>query len=77
MTTRKITVTRDWQQLTDGTQDTVIQFLHTVELCRSPGRPGEDAAALRFSRETLTLTKPDVVWIRSGCMDGYIPVTVW
>ncbi|EHK2734905.1 TPA: hypothetical protein ACJGX5_003833 [Salmonella enterica subsp. enterica serovar Senftenberg] len=77
MDTRKITVTQEWQQLTDGHENTFIQFEGGIELCRSATKPDKDAPALRFSNTTLTLTPPDTVWIRTFWQSGDVIVCIW
>lgn len=63
--TISVTVTRDWQQVSDGTDTAQIQFYAVLDICRSPEKPASDAAALRFKSGTLTLTPPDQVWART------------
>lgn len=74
--TKILTATRDWQPLTDGSADCQIQMVAAVELCRSTTRPAAGAPCMTFSRTTLTITAPDVVWIRSA-QHHQVPVCVW
>ncbi|EBW6359255.1 hypothetical protein DPU24_00060 [Salmonella enterica subsp. enterica serovar Oranienburg] len=64
MATDRITITRDWQSLTDGSQTVVIQFTDPVEICDGTAKPGDDAPALYFTGQTLTITPPTRAWIR-------------
>lgn len=77
MNTRKIIATREWQQLTDGTQDVFIQFEGGVDICRSATKPAPDAPFLRFNDATLTITAPDIAWIRTYWQSGPVAVCVW
>ncbi|EDB0139578.1 hypothetical protein F8730_24030 [Salmonella enterica] len=77
MNTRKIIATREWQQLTDGTQDVFIQFAGGVDICRSATKPAPDAPFLRFNDATLTITAPDIAWIRTYWQSGPVAVCVW
>ncbi|EJI1584615.1 hypothetical protein NDG61_003910 [Salmonella enterica] len=61
----QITIGNDWTQITDGNTDEVIQFYTVVDICRSPQKPANEAAALRFNTGLLTFTAPDTVWIRT------------
>ncbi|EAM6080459.1 hypothetical protein MSU25_000136 [Salmonella enterica] len=78
MATRRITVTREWQQITDGSTTAVIQFSDPIELCDSQTQPENAAAALNFPAQTLTITPPTQAWIRAaGCgIYNEIPVIV-
>ncbi|EDX0372082.1 hypothetical protein GTL21_002749 [Salmonella enterica] len=78
MATRRIIVTREWQQVTDGTTTVVIQFSDPIELCDDQTQPGDSAPALYFSGQTLTITPPTRAWIRASGSGVYnaIPVTI-
>ncbi|HGA5503358.1 TPA: hypothetical protein ACISZU_000132 [Salmonella enterica subsp. enterica serovar Potsdam] len=77
MTTRQITVTRDWQQLTDGTKDEVIQFYGEIAVCNSPTKPAPDAPSLRFNNQTLTITRDDIAWVRTASFYDSIILVIW
>ncbi|EGL7480387.1 hypothetical protein MOR33_005008 [Salmonella enterica] len=76
MATRKIMLTRDWQQVTDGTQTVVIQVFDVFQICDCPDKPGEDAPALRFSGKTLTITPPTRAWVRATGLYGETPAYI-
>ncbi|HCM1914670.1 TPA: hypothetical protein N3A33_000507 [Salmonella enterica subsp. salamae serovar 28:r:e,n,z15] len=76
MATRKIMLTRDWQQVTDGTQTVVIQVFDVFQICDSQDKPGEDAPALRFSGTTITITPPTKAWIRALGLYGETPAII-
>ncbi|HCM1954399.1 TPA: hypothetical protein N3A08_003489 [Salmonella enterica subsp. salamae serovar 9,46:z4,z24:z39:z42] len=76
MTTRKIMLTRDWQQVTDGTQTVVVQVFDVFQICDSPEKPSEDSPALRFSGKTLTITPPTRAWMRTLGIYGSTPAVI-
>lgn len=76
MATTARTVGRDWQQITDGTQTTLIQIKGSADVCDSPVKPGEDQPSLSFSNTELTITPPTVMWIRSSWFERNIRVVV-
>ncbi len=76
MATKRITVTREWQQITDGTKTAVIQFTDPVEICDNTAKPGDDAPALYFAGQTLTITPPTQAWIRCAGSGMYNAVAV-
>lgn len=71
-----VTIGNDWTQITDGNADEVIQFYVAVDICRSPTKPIKDAACLRYEATTLTITAPDIAWIRTVYVDSAI-ATIW
>ncbi|EBW6359256.1 hypothetical protein DPU24_00065 [Salmonella enterica subsp. enterica serovar Oranienburg] len=75
--TQRITLTRDWHQLTDGSNDVTIQFTGAVAVCRSSAKPDKNGAGMQFSNTMLTFTKPDVVWVRSSGFSHTSDVVVW
>ncbi|EHM2355254.1 hypothetical protein KD625_002951 [Salmonella enterica subsp. enterica serovar Bonariensis] len=75
--TERIEVGRQWKKVSDGTQDVVIQFIDTLEICRSAEVPAENAAAMRFHNTTLTVTTPDVAWVRSSGLYKTIQIVIW
>ncbi|HBB7069204.1 TPA: hypothetical protein I8P13_002382 [Salmonella enterica subsp. enterica serovar Napoli] len=77
METTQIIATREWRQLTDGTKDIFIQFYGGVDLCRSATQPDADAPFLRFCDTTITITAPDITWIRTYWQSGGVIVTIW
>ncbi|EBV5086476.1 hypothetical protein DO659_24800 [Salmonella enterica subsp. enterica serovar Minnesota] len=77
MGTRKIIATQEWQQLTDGSTETFIQFTGEITLCRSATKPGNDAPYLRFNNTELTITRSDIVWIRAYWKDADVTVYIW
>ncbi|EAO8388506.1 hypothetical protein C6J21_001455 [Salmonella enterica subsp. enterica serovar Thompson] len=70
------TIGSDWTQITDGSADEVVQFYVVVDICRSPTKPAKDAASLRYEAATLTITAPDIAWIRAVYVDNAI-VNIW
>ncbi|HCL5307921.1 TPA: hypothetical protein N2G38_000108 [Salmonella enterica] len=76
MTTTAITIDRDWQQITDGTQSVLIQIIGSADVCDNPVKPGDDQPAHSFSNTELTITPPTVMWIRSSWFEGSVRVVV-
>ncbi|EBP4585640.1 hypothetical protein VH79_20975 [Salmonella enterica] len=78
MATRRITATREWQQITDGHETVVIQFTDPVEICDNAVKPDIHMPALYFKGQTLTISPPTHAWIRSAGSGIYneIPVVV-
>ncbi|EBV5082451.1 hypothetical protein DO659_03405 [Salmonella enterica subsp. enterica serovar Minnesota] len=76
MATRKIMLTRDWQQVTDGTQTVVIQIPDAFQICDSPEKPEEDAPALQFTVKTLTITPDTVAWVRLRGMNDEVMAVI-
>lgn len=72
----QIAIGNDWTQITDGRTDEVIQFYVFVDVCRSPTKPTTDIASLRFAPTTLTITAPDIAWIRAVYVDQSM-VSIW
>ncbi|EJI5073159.1 hypothetical protein NE917_003095 [Salmonella enterica] len=72
----QVTIGSDWIQITDGSADEVIQFYVVVDICRSPTRPAKDAPSLRYEATTLTITAPDIAWIRTVYVDSAI-TNIW
>ncbi|EJG5924635.1 hypothetical protein NAE50_003054 [Salmonella enterica] len=75
--TERIEVGRQWKNISDGTADVVIQFSDALEICRSADVPAENAAAMRFHNTTLTVTAPDVAWVRSSGIYKTIQAVIW
>lgn len=80
MTTRRISVTHDPQQITDGKSCEVIQFNGSVLLCDSPTKPASDAPAFHFPSsyryQTLTITPPTVAWIWASEAEKTVEVVI-
>ncbi|EHO7309588.1 hypothetical protein RXX78_000622 [Salmonella enterica] len=72
----QITIGNDWTQITDGSADEVIQFYTVVDICRSPTKPADDSPSLRYEATTLTITAPDIAWIRAVYVDSAI-ANIW
>lgn len=72
MATTAKTIGRDWEQITDGTQTTMIQITGSADVCDSPVKPGEDQPSLSFSNTELTITPPTVLWIRASWFAGSV-----
>ncbi|ELW8656511.1 hypothetical protein SIL91_005149 [Salmonella enterica] len=72
----QITIGNVWTQITDGSTDEVIQFYVVVDICRSPTRPAKNAPSLRYEATTLTITAPDIAWIRTVYVDSAI-ANIW
>ncbi|EMW9316411.1 hypothetical protein AAE121_005151 [Salmonella enterica] len=72
----RITLSPGWTQVTDGSTDEVIQFYTVVDICRSPTKPADDSPSLRYEATTLTITAPDIAWIRTVYVDSAI-ATIW
>ncbi|HBZ9867372.1 TPA: hypothetical protein MND73_004302 [Salmonella enterica subsp. houtenae] len=75
--TERIEAGRQWKKISDGTQDVVIQFTDGVEIYRSSDCPDEHAVGLKFANTTLTITAPDVVWLRTYGIYRRTQVVVW
>lgn len=73
---RKVDISNDWIQITDGRVDEIVQFYVVVDICRSPVKPAENAPCLRYDTGTLTITAPDIAWIRTVYVDNAI-VNIW
>ncbi len=76
MATTAKTIGRDWQQITDGTQEAFVQIFGSADACDSPVKPGEDHPAHSFSNRELTITKGTVFWVRSSWFEGNIRVVI-
>ncbi|EBP3805960.1 hypothetical protein S303_23075 [Salmonella enterica subsp. enterica] len=72
----QVTIGNDWTQITDGSADEVVQFYVVVDICRSPIKPAKDAPSLRYDAATLTITAPDIAWIRTVYVDNAI-ANIW
>ncbi|EBC2121922.1 hypothetical protein CWD08_21295 [Salmonella enterica] len=77
MTTKRVTLSRDWYPVTDGSHDATIQFPETVAVCRSDVKPDADTPGMLFSNTILTFTKPDVVWVRSYGLYHNADIVIW
>ncbi|HFE7542730.1 TPA: hypothetical protein ACGADT_004046 [Salmonella enterica subsp. enterica serovar Newport] len=76
MATTAKTIGRDWQQITDGTQTTMIQITGSVDVCDSSVKPEEDQPSLSFSNTELTITPPTALWIRASWFTGNVHVAI-
>ncbi|HCM1919237.1 TPA: hypothetical protein N3A33_005326 [Salmonella enterica subsp. salamae serovar 28:r:e,n,z15] len=76
MATTAITISREWQNITDGTQTKVIQITGSADVCDSPVKPEEDNPSLSFSNSVLTITPPTALWIRASWFEGSIQVAI-
>lgn len=66
MTTSSMTATSEWQQVTDGTVDRVIQAIGgEIRLCDSATMPGGKAPSHRITG-WASITAPTIAWIRAG-----------
>lgn len=72
----QVVIGSDWTQITDGSADEVVQFYVVVDICRNPTKPAEDAPSLRYEATTLTITAPDIAWIRTAYVDSAI-ANIW
>ncbi|ECV5352143.1 hypothetical protein F2J48_21590 [Salmonella enterica subsp. enterica] len=72
----QVTIGADWTQITDGSSDEIVQFYVAVDICRSPTKPLKDAPCLRYEASTLTITAPDMAWIRTAYVDSAI-ANIW
>ncbi|EAM6080458.1 hypothetical protein MSU25_000137 [Salmonella enterica] len=77
MATKRVALTRDWYQLSDGSHDVTIQFKDSVAVCRSKAKPDENMDGLNFTDTILTFTRPDVVWIRSYGLHRTAEIVIW
>ncbi|EKG5741582.1 hypothetical protein O3231_003690 [Salmonella enterica] len=75
--TTQITVSNDWTQITDGNTTEVIQFFGVVHVCRSPTKPDKNTPGLRYDSTTLTVTAPDIAWIRAAYTGDIVTVCIW
>ncbi|HFW2887086.1 TPA: hypothetical protein ACIBC4_002491 [Salmonella enterica subsp. enterica serovar Potsdam] len=67
MTTRKVILSNNPQQITDGNTTAIIQFNGSVALCDSTGKPDIQAPAIKFPDNyryrVITITPPTVAWM--------------
>ncbi|ECH0824367.1 hypothetical protein Q2589_004580 [Salmonella enterica] len=79
MMTKRITLTREWYQLTDGTTEATIQFTDPVAVCRAEKgvKPDNHTPGMQFSNTVLTFTPPDEVWVRSHGLFRNVDIVVW
>ena len=80
MTTRKMPVNEEPQQVTGGNETAVIQFNGTLAVCDSQEKPEPGAAAMYFSSEgryqTLTITPPFRAWVWSAVPGKEVEVVI-
>lgn len=61
--TTQLTISPDWQQITDGTNQAVIQFYTLTELCDSPTKSQADTPCGQFNNTTLTKNPLRQIWV--------------
>lgn len=76
MATTAKTVGREWQQITDGTQEVFVQIFGSADVCDNPAKPEEDQPAHSFSNRELTVTKGTTLWVRSSWFEVSVRVVV-
>ncbi|EAW1044084.1 hypothetical protein AYC70_19385 [Salmonella enterica] len=65
MTTQKLALTRDWQQLTDGTKTVYLDpYSGSAGWCVSDTQPQPDAD-FHILKMPITISPPTKVWIKS------------
>lgn len=75
MTTNTLTITSDWLQVSDGSEDKVLQVLQgAVFLAEADDKPEPNAKGYLVRANALhdfaTLTTPGVVWCRAAVFDA-------
>lgn len=66
MATREIVLSEDWQQITDGTTQTLLQVIGgELRLCAQTNKPDMDAVAHVVSG-FISITPPTIAWVRIG-----------
>lgn len=66
MTTQAFQLNHEWQRLTDGKEEKLLQvFNGPVSVCDSVTAPTGDAPAHVFDPGFYTLTPPSVIWARA------------
>jgi hypothetical protein len=77
MPSKDLTLTSDWQQITDGTQDMQLQVLGgTIWLRDSPKKPAANAKGhIVSTMEWIGITAPQQMWARSQGSNASIIVT--
>lgn len=77
MASKDLTLTSDWQQITDGTQDVQLQVLGgTIWLRDSPKKPSANAKGhILSTMEWIGITAPQQMWGRSSGNQSIIIVT--
>ena len=80
MTTRKMLIKEEPQQLTTGKETAVIQFNGSLALCDSEEKPAAGAAAMYFPSDcryqTITITPPFRAWIWSTVPGETVDVVI-
>jgi hypothetical protein len=77
MPSKDLTLTSDWQQITDGTQDMQLQVLGgTIWLRDSAKKPAANAKGhIVSTMEWIGITAPQQMWARSQGSNASIIVT--
>ena len=77
MPSKDLTLTSDWQQITDGTQDMQLQVLGgTIWLRDSTKKPAANAKGhIVSTMEWIGITAPQQMWARSQGSNASIIVT--
>jgi len=77
MASKDLTLTSDWQQITDGTQDVQLQVLGgTIWLRDSAKKPTANARGhILETKEWIGITAPQQMWGRSSGGQSIIIVT--
>lgn len=76
MTTREMIVSREWQELTDGSQTVFVQINGVADVCSSAQKPDAAHPAHNMNNEKFTATPPDRLWVRASGYDGRVRVIV-
>lgn len=77
MASKDLTLTSDWQQITNGTQDVQLQVMGgTIWLRDSPTKPAANAKGhIVSTMEWMGITAPQQMWARSQGGNATIIVT--
>lgn len=76
MATREVTLTSEWTQITDGTEDVMIQVISgTMYLRDSPTKPGSSDKGHSVTGSWVGITKPQQAWARAGGSNTSIVIT--
>lgn len=75
MATRDITLTPEWVQITDGTQEATVQVLGGIMYLRdSPDEPGATLQG-HVIRDWVSISPPQKAWVRAPWGKVFIVVT--
>ncbi|MCZ4676476.1 hypothetical protein O4O00_19130 [Citrobacter sedlakii] len=71
MTTQKIVLNNQWQQVSDGTKDHALQILNGIALVtESVNKPDDDAAGHIVSGWVCLKASGESIWVKTGGVSG-------